>query len=86
MVESHHNKDQILKKLVQKHGLNYQDSVAIGDSRGDISLLAAAERAIAFNPYVNLLEAAKDNAWKIVVERKSIAYEREEQDGRYLLA
>lgn len=67
-------KAQILQDLVKEHGLTWQDSVAIGDSDGDASLLELVERPIAFNPSAGLFERAKTDSWPIVLERKNIAY------------
>ena len=44
-----------------------------------------AEQAIAFNPSQELLDEAMNRGWRIVVERKNIAYILESHDGSYLL-
>lgn len=82
------NKDKhlLLKSLVEKHSLSYEDSVAVGDTGSDISLLQAVENPIAFNPDSKLREAAQKNSWQIVVERKSEIYKLEPKDGKYQLA
>ncbi|MGH7157618.1 MAG: HAD family hydrolase [Candidatus Saccharimonadales bacterium] len=78
-------KDQALDMLVKKHGLNYKDSIAVGDSEGDIAMLGAVENPIAFNPSKILLAEAKAKGWKIVVERKNVIYELSKQNGVYIL-
>ncbi|OGL35699.1 hypothetical protein A3F65_01260 [Candidatus Saccharibacteria bacterium RIFCSPHIGHO2_12_FULL_47_16b] len=79
-------KHAILAELVKKHNANYQDSLAVGDSISDISMLEAVETPIAFNPEYKLFEYAKRQGWKVVVERKNMIYELELQNGKYVLA
>ena len=81
-----HDKAAALEKLVQKHNLSYKDSVGVGDTGGDIPVLAKVEQPIAFNPNVELFAAAKANDWKIVVERKNVVYELAKGNDGYLLA
>ena len=64
-----------------------KDSLAIGDSEGDVDMLRLAERAIAFNPSQELLDIATEEGWDIVIERKNLAYTLEKgSDGSYILA
>jgi HAD superfamily hydrolase (TIGR01490 family) len=79
------DKKKALEKLVEKHGAVYEGSLAIGDSRSDISLLECAETPIAFNPDKSLFEQAKRSGWKVVIERKDMVYELEAKGGRYEL-
>lgn len=72
---AHTRKGAILKELVEKHDVSWQGSVAVGDSPSDIAMLELVEVPIAFNPTKNLYEHAKENGWKIVVERKDVTYE-----------
>lgn len=81
-----HNKKDALQKLVKKHGLEYKDSYAIGDSRSDAAMLELVENPIAFNPELELFETAKKAGWKIVIERKNVIYTLEPHDGKYVLA
>lgn len=81
-----HDKRKGLEELVNKHGLSYLGSIAIGDSGSDIAMLELVEQPIAFNPERRLFEHAKNNGWKIVIERKNMIYELENHDGRYVLA
>jgi len=83
--KTHNGKDVFLRQLIDEHGLDINGSIGVGDSGGDIEMLAMVEHAIAFNPESQLLEAAQQNGWKIVVERKNVAYELEEHDGTYIL-
>jgi len=79
-------KGVLLKKIVSQHDLSWQKSVAIGDSRSDIAVLALVDTPIAFNPSDELFEASSKNGWKVVVERKNMVYELEPQSGTYVLA
>jgi HAD superfamily hydrolase (TIGR01490 family) len=80
------NKPEYLKQLVEKYGGSWQGSIAVGDSEGDIEMLSTVEQPIAFNPTRQLFEHAKQQGWKIVVERKNVIYELEPNNGTYLLA
>jgi len=80
------DKSVSLQGLVKKHGLTLDDSYAVGDSKSDASMLAMVTYPIAFNPDKELFELAKQNHWKVVVERKNMVYELEETNGTYILA
>ena len=79
------NKAALLTDFVETHDFSLKDSVAIGDSGGDIDMLELATHPIAFNPSEELLMAAKENGWTIAVERKNIIYEMSAHDGLYVL-
>jgi HAD superfamily hydrolase (TIGR01490 family) len=79
------NKKSALMKLVEKHKLDFTGSYGIGDSASDSSMLELVENPVAFNPDSELFQSAKANGWKIVVERKNMVYEMEQQNGRYIL-
>jgi len=79
------NKHEILGHLIKKHGVVLKDSIAVGDSLGDLSMLEMVETPIAFNPEKKLFEHAKEVGWKIVVERKNMVYELERENGKYIL-
>lgn len=74
-----------LKRFVEKHGLNFKNSLAIGDSASDIAMLELVEQPIAFNPDKILFEKAKENDWLVVVERKNMIYELKAKNGTYVL-
>lgn len=80
------NKDTTLRAMVHKHRASFKDSVGIGDSHSDISMLELVERPIAFNPEKNLFDYAQSRGWKVIVERKDMIYELEDKDGKYQLA
>jgi HAD superfamily hydrolase (TIGR01490 family) len=80
------HKDEMLHKLMDKHGVSREGSIAIGDSGSDIAMLELVERPIAFNPTKGLFEHAKANNWEIVIERKNVVYELKANDGSYVLA
>ena len=79
-------KPEILKDLVDKHQATWTDSVAVGDSEGDIPMLSSVEQPIAFNPTQLLFTEAKKQGWKIVVERKNMVYRLDPGNGSYILA
>lgn len=69
------NKANIVKRVGEQEGLTLTDSIGVGDTDGDISLLEAVDHAICFNPNQRLYEYAKRMNWKVVVERKDVIYE-----------
>lgn len=80
-------KDALIHDYIAKHGFSLENSVMIGDSAGDVSMLELAARPIAFNPSEELLDIALERDWDIVVERKNIAYNlRKDIDGHVVLA
>ena len=86
IVKTHHGKDVILRRIAKDHNLNFKGSVGVGDSGGDIGMLSIVERPIAFNPDRDLFEAAKQNDWRVVVERKNMVYELEPNGHTFVLA
>lgn len=80
------DKHRLLEELAQKHHVTFKNSIAVGDSEGDITMLEAVEHPIAFNPSLKLYDVATKNHWQIVIERKNVVYELEYRDGSYLLA
>jgi HAD superfamily hydrolase (TIGR01490 family) len=68
------NKSNIVNRFFEKHELSREDSVAVGDTEGDITLLESVEKPICFNPNMKLYEHAKKAGWPIVVERKDVIY------------
>jgi HAD superfamily hydrolase (TIGR01490 family) len=80
-------KDEILDEIVKRHDLSYDESYAVGDSGGDISMLQNVAHPVAFNPDDALLTIAEKNGWEIVVERKNVAYHLQKgNDESYVLA
>jgi HAD superfamily hydrolase (TIGR01490 family) len=70
------DKVTILKEFIREYDLrvNLKKSVMIGDSEGDLPLLASVGKPIAFNPSAPLARIAKKRGWKIIVERKDVVY------------
>jgi HAD superfamily hydrolase (TIGR01490 family) len=69
------NKANIVKRIFDRHPeLVPEQSVAVGDTEGDIPLLESVERPICFNPNQLLYKHAKRNGWEVVVERKDVIY------------
>lgn len=79
-------KDEALQGLIAKHNLTYKNSCGVGDSDGDIHLLQAVTRPIAFNPDAVLVKEATKQGWPIVVERKNVMYRLEKDGNDYRLA
>lgn len=78
--------ERINEYLIGKD-ITLNNSLAIGDSAGDIDMLRLANRAIAFNPSEELLDIASEEDWDVVIERKNIAYTlKKGSDGSYVLA
>lgn len=84
--KTHKGKDAILSRLAEEHSLDLSNSIAVGDSSGDIGMLSIVKTPIAFNPEKELFAAAKTNGWKIVVERKNMIYELDPYEQSYILA
>lgn len=70
------DKVALLKKYFQRRGMvpDFSNSFAVGDSEGDVPLLAAVGHPIAFNPSATLVEVARRRKWNIIVERKDVMY------------
>ncbi len=69
------NKGSILKRAIEKNNLTLKDSIAVGDTEGDIPVFEMVENQICFNPNQILYKHARRSGWKIVVERKDVIYE-----------
>ena len=77
MTEPHliENKANILRRVEEREEVTLDDSIAVGDTEGDITLLELVEEPICFNPNQKLYEHARRMGWKVVVERKDVIYE-----------
>ena len=49
-------------------------------------MMELVEQPIAFNPDQKLYARARNESWKIVIERKNVIYEMEPHGTTYLLA
>lgn len=83
--ETKHGKDQILRDLVAEHGLSLKDSIGVGDTHRDLSMLQVTDHAIVFNPNAALYEEATKQGWQIVLERKNMIYELAPSENGYML-
>ena len=86
ITKTHIGKDIILKDIVKRHNLTLKDSVAVGDSNGDVGMLQTVEHPIAFNPTAELYEKAVAAGWTIAIERKNMMYTLEMEQGSYRLS
>ena len=69
------NKANIVARVLEKEDVMIEESIGVGDTGGDISLLELVALPICFNPNKELFEYAKRHDWKVVVERKDVIYE-----------
>lgn len=77
--EPSRNKGQVVEQYVYEHKLTFEDSYGIGDTESDGSFLKLVDHPIAFNPNHNLKTLAEKEGWKIVVEKKDVVYEINEE-------
>jgi HAD superfamily hydrolase (TIGR01490 family) len=77
------NKRTAVKRLQIEHSIDLAQSIAIGDSEGDIPMLKMVGYPIVFNPNRNLYYTArmKRHDWPIVVEKKFIYIDRFDKHG-----
>jgi HAD superfamily hydrolase (TIGR01490 family) len=77
MLDAHliEDKGKIVARVAEKEAVTLEDSIGVGDTESDISLLECVFEPICFNPNKQLFEAAKVRDWKVVVERKDVIYE-----------
>lgn len=68
------DKEKIVERVFTNKNLTREDSIGVGDTEGDISLLESVEMPICFNPNMSLYKYAKERKWPVVVERKDVVY------------
>lgn len=68
------DKARVVARVLEKEGLSREGSIGVGDTEGDIPLLASIEIPICFNPNMKLYQHAQEKGWPIVVERKDVVY------------
>lgn len=83
--QTNKNKGALLQALAEEHALTLGDSIGVGDTHRDISLLKEVQHPIAFNPNAALYEEAAQRGWKIVVERKNMVFEMVKDGERYVI-
>jgi HAD superfamily phosphoserine phosphatase-like hydrolase len=66
----------IVRRFVRASGLtvDLRECIAVGDSEGDLDILGAVGKPIAFNPSRNLARIAMRKGWTVIVERKNVVY------------
>lgn len=69
------NKANVIKRVLENEDFMIDNSVAVGDTESDISMLDMVAMPICFNPNNTLFQHAKRMGWKVVVERKDVIYE-----------
>jgi HAD superfamily hydrolase (TIGR01490 family) len=70
-----YDKAKIVQRILEKEPVSLHGSYGVGDTESDIPFLKLVANPICFNPNKKLLDAAKKNKWKVVVERKDVIYE-----------
>jgi HAD superfamily hydrolase (TIGR01490 family) len=68
------NKALVVERVLERQNLDREGSIGVGDTEGDIPLLASVEMPICFNPNMKLYEYAKEKKWPVVIERKDVVY------------
>jgi HAD superfamily phosphoserine phosphatase-like hydrolase len=68
------NKGEVVRGLVEREHLLMRDSIAVGDTLSDASMLEAVDYPILFNPDQKLLEyfEQQTRSWWLVVERRLV--------------
>lgn len=79
------DKGTALKQIVEEYNLDFNNSIAVGDTAGDIAMLELVSRPIAFNPEKTLRDKAIEEQWQIVIERKNCTYSLIPSNGGYRL-
>ena len=81
-VSNFSRKDSLLKKYLDSRNISvdWKNSVAVGDSGNDVSILKVVGRPIAFNPDDVLIKESIKNKWQVVVERKNVVYDLKKFD------
>lgn len=71
------DKWKVVQRFKQEYkiSIDFEESVAVGDSESDVSILEVVGKPIAFNPSASLAAIAQQKNWPIVVERKNVVYE-----------
>ena len=68
------DKAKIVERVFATNNFSRENSIAVGDTDGDIPMLASVEMPICFNPNMKLYQHARENKWPVVVERKDVVY------------
>lgn len=73
-VESAYNKSGIVSRISKQYKINLKNSIAVGDTEGDIKMLSLVGNPIAFNPNMHLAKIARSKKWNIIAERKDVIF------------
>ena len=70
-------KDFVFQSFMEQEKLNVdlKNSIAVGDTEGDIPLFNLVGNPIVFNPSSDLARLAKKKNWSVIVERKDVIYQ-----------
>lgn len=64
------DKGAAIQKLVDEHGLDLSEGIAIGDSETDARMLECVKYPLCMNPNTALASIARQRRWPIIIERK----------------
>jgi phosphoserine phosphatase len=76
------DKWRALKTLARGYRLDLDDTVYIGDSLGDVSVLEIVSHPICINPECRLTQLAAERGWPVVVEKKDMLHMYRERFGK----
>lgn len=68
------DKARVVERVIAKEKLSRENSIGVGDTEADVSLLESVEMPICFNPNMKLYAYAREKKWPIIVERKDVIY------------
>lgn len=69
------DKAKILRRAAVKENLTLRGSVGVGDTDSDAAFLKLVDKPICFNPNGVLYGIARRRGWRVVVERKDVIYD-----------
>ena len=78
-------KDKILETIIKKFDLDTNNSMAVGDTSSDVSILNMVDNPVVFNPNQELFKIAREKGWMVVLERKDMVYGLSKDDDQYIL-
>jgi HAD superfamily phosphoserine phosphatase-like hydrolase len=66
------NKGSAIRRFAEEHEIDLTQSIAVGDSEGDITMLQAVGHPIALNPNAGLMRACTRYRYPYVLEKKIV--------------
>lgn len=78
------HKGHVVKQYAAENNLTFDDSYGVGDTESDAKFLEIVANPVAFNPNSNLRSIAEEKGWRIVVEKKDVIYEMNNNKIKFL--